>query len=140
MMPCLHCGKEVPEHLNYCDWDCHVAVAKAAGGKVHTPNGLPIGCIRHDNLMLECEGGDHPDYKFPATIQYIGPLDDESHEELHAVIYLDGSMALTLYECCYAMWSLRDGDCLGGSLWEKGEWQLDLQSIRRFLIVGDLHD
>jgi len=141
-MPCLHCGKETPEYLNYCDWDCLVAAAKAAGGRVHTPNGLPIMCVKYDNLMLECEHGDHEDYKFPVTVEYIGPPteDEQEHDEWHAVVYVNESIVVTIYECCYAMWSLRDGQCVGGSLWKANEWKLDLQGMQKFLAVGVSHD
>jgi len=32
---------------------------------------------------------------------------------------LDGSIAITIYECCYAMWCVRSGKVMSGSLWEK---------------------
>jgi hypothetical protein len=77
MADCLFCGKPTPDHNNYCDGDCIVTDAKRAGGIVHTPNNLPIRCIRHNNMMLECENGDHKDYKFPVTVEYIGTDNDD---------------------------------------------------------------
>lgn len=112
-----------------------IACAKAGGGVVHTPNGLPIRSIRHDGNMYEHGHGDHPDYKFPVEIEYVGGLKKEVLDELtefwrvenpteedarrylaetHALIYTDGSIAVTLYECNYSMFSLRTGECLGG--------------------------
>jgi hypothetical protein len=152
---CLNCGKTPPLFHNYCNWDCSVEHAKKNGGTVHCPNGLPVLCIRADGLMLEHEHGDHPDYKFPVNVRYLGkefePWDVEhavfgrkltakerkrSRDETHALIYTDGSIALTLYETSYAMWYLRDGTIAGGSMWKKGEWRLTQASrnkIAKFL-------
>ena len=41
-----------------------------------------------------------------------------------------GSMALTLYECCYSMWGLRDGLCLGGFN-ERGKWKLTPEALTK---------
>jgi hypothetical protein len=110
-----------------------VNLAKAEGGKLITPNNLPVRCIMADGSMLEVAHGDHPDYKFPVEIEYIGPVTDALREDLlggeepesddkvrdmfsevHALIYTDGTVALTMYECNYAIWSIRTGECLGG--------------------------
>lgn len=127
---CPACGKEPPQFNNYCDWDCHIAHARALGGKEHLPNGLPIACIMHDGTMLEIGHGDHPDYKFPVNIEFFerltpgdiedaklmtglsDPTDAEVRNvlsERHALIYADRSAALTLYECEYFVWKLLDG-------------------------------
>jgi hypothetical protein len=148
---CLNCGKPTPKGLNYCDWPCQLDHAKKQGGRVHTPNGLPIKCIRHDGLMLEHEHGDHPDYKFPVEVEFIGeitdddrqdaemmgykaPVSDEdvraSKRETHALIYTDGSVVVTMYECCYAFWYLRQGECAGGSLVKPEQWRLSESSRR----------
>lgn len=149
MKPCTNCGKPIADYINYCDWDCHVEHAKKEGGRVHCPNGLPIRCIRHDGLMLECEHGDHPDYKFPVVAHYVGPLEPDelvglgkvfgrevtedearqSRDEVHALIYSDGHVALTLYECNYALWSLADGLVRAGQMWKRSEWRLNALSI-----------
>jgi hypothetical protein len=92
--------------VNYCDWDCHIAHAKSEGAVVITPNNLPIRCIGN-NTLLECEHGDHPDYMFPVNAI---PKDKNDFEELHALIYQDGHVALTLYECCYTLWNLSTGE------------------------------
>jgi hypothetical protein len=122
MKPCTRCAKPVDPVQNYCSWDCHVAHAKANGGQVYTPNGLPIMCIRHDGLMTECGHGDHPDYKFP--VEVTGPNEDPecpSYPQHHALIYSDGSVALTMYECGYAIWSLHyGGEWLGGNAQREG--------------------
>ena len=140
MGACLFCKKPAPEGHNYCEWDCHINHAIMSGGKTHTPNNLPVRCIRYDNLMLECEHGDHPDYKFPVLVVFQpepGVEYDRDEEwawqETHALIYCDGNIAVTMYECCYAMWYVRDGMIAGGSLWKKDRWRLSdlaLQQIR----------
>lgn len=132
--PCQNCGK-----LNYtCDWACAVEVAKKAGGKVFTPNGLPIRSIKADGTMLEHEHGDHPDYQFPVEVEYVGPpsKDGSYSNETHALIYQDGSIALTLYECCYSIWRLFDGVCLGGFN-EPKKWRLVKASQAKILTSHD---
>jgi len=147
---CEHCGKECPKYQNYCDWDCIVESAKAAGGKIHCPNGLPVKSVDRDNNMYECEHGDHPDYKFPVEILYAGQIDDSDREEFktrcgesidddkirtfkgetHALIYNDSSIAITMYECCYSMWHLSDGKLMKEHLWyRKNEYFLSPKSL-----------
>lgn len=124
-------------------WAEDVAAAQATGARVYAPNGLPICCIRHDSVTLEHEHADHPDYRFPVEVEYIGdpsvlawvngdggitPMSpeeiDRERTEIHALIYSDGYVAVTMYEHCYAMWHVDDGLLVGGSLWDKGEWKL----------------
>lgn len=136
---CEACGKTIETWLNYCSWDCHVDLAKRNGGRIIAPNGLPIMCVMADGTMLEVPGGDHPTYIMPVEIEWIGEITpDAVHDakligcggdsdkdvrdafsETHALIYTDRNMALTMYECCYAMWALRDGRCLGGALYQR---------------------
>lgn len=141
--------------MNYCSWACQVEEAKKAGGTVHCPNGLPIGTIKYDNSMWEHEHGDHPDYKFPVEAVYCGPAETAPkwvsgdgvetpmteedilclrHED-HALIYSDGGIALTVFECCYATWSLRSGLLMGGSLWKPKEWKLTQESVDKIRVV-----
>ena len=159
-LKCVNCGKETTPYTNYCDWECSIELAKKNGGVVHCPNGLPIRCITRDNLMIECEHGDHPTYMFPVDVEYLGTelfespenelaiygrqlKDDEERRhclgEEHALIYTDGSIAVTLYECTYAMWHLEKGDFVGGHLHGKtscmkagefhhGDWKLTEES------------
>ena len=151
MKPCTNCGKSVDDYLNYCDWSCHVDYCKKLGGREHCPNGLPVGCIRADGTMLEIEGGDHPDYKFPVEAVYVGPIDADDYadyemmggsdpdedkvrdfkSETHALIYTDGCIAVTTYECCYAMWSLVDGKIEAGNMWKKSTWKLADSSLKK---------
>ncbi len=147
--PCQNCGK-MNICRNYCDWDCHVTATKNDGGVVITPNGLPIKCIKADGTMLEHEHGDHPDYKFPVDVDFVGEVLDghvsdyeaitgklpdsaddvrKSMGETHALIYSDGYIAVTIYECCYAMWNLNNGHIKYGSLWKTGEWRMAQASI-----------
>lgn len=152
MKVCAHCEKPVEAYHNYCGWECMVAEAKANGGVVNTPNGLPIASIKRDGSMWEHEHGDHPDYKFPVVIEYVGGKPEEQFRvmhgdgtvepmskewadarsrETHALIYSDGHVALTLYECTYALWSLADGLIKAGQMWKKGDWRLNEQSIEK---------
>jgi hypothetical protein len=161
--PCEICSKPEP-----CDeWVCRVEMNRREGCPEHTPNNLPIRCIRADGMMLEHEHGDHPDYLFPVEVEYVGPKDDAryqlvdgegnvemmdegwkysvDHEE-HALLYTNGSVAITIYETCSAMWSLLSshkfkegkriddepaGLCMGGHLWLKDEWKLTDESLQR---------
>lgn len=133
--PCINCGK-INQYTNYCNFNCMIESAKKNGGKEILPNGLPIGCINADGTMLECEHGDHPTYKFPVTIEYRGilpdnlePEDSSYSTETHALIYEDGSIALTLSECTYYMWHLSDGHCMHGSSWINKDWYLSKESL-----------
>lgn len=135
---CINCNQPTPEHHNYCNWECHIEYAKKMGGKVHCPNGLPIGSIMANGDMFEISHGNHPDYKFPVEVEFVGvkPLlpdwDDSYGNQTHALIYTDKFIAITLYECCYAMWYVRSGKYGGGSLWDK-EWKLNDASIKKIL-------
>ena len=127
---CPVCNEEIPEYYNYCDSrECWIELAKRAGGVAHTPNNLPIACIRADNTMLEHEHGDHPDYLFPVDVEYTGPKDESRYElcgpdnqvemmdegwrymtdhETHSLVYANTSVAVTMYETCTAVWLLQD--------------------------------
>lgn len=139
MNHCDNCNKEC-EH-NYCDWQCHIEAAKKEGGKVICPNGLPITCIMANWDMLEHADANHPDYKFPVEIEFVGtkPADAPDWEysnESHALIYCDVSVALTIYECCYELWRMRDGLPAGrggrGTLYSK-EWRMTEASRKKIL-------
>lgn len=153
---CDFCGAAgVDAYKNYCNWDCIIGKAKQQGGKIYTPNGLPIKSVKLDSTMLEHEHGDHPDYKFPVEVEYVGPIVESdaedyricvgsphtSEDELrrfrdqtHALIYTDGFVAVTLYECCYAMWwVIKNGESLGGNMWERREWKLTEKSVKDIL-------
>lgn len=138
----------------------------AAGHKVHQPNGLPLKCIKHDGNMYEHEHGDHPTYMFPVEMEYTGPVEDihrddyrtiyrfcgmnageftdddvrQSLGETHALIYTDGNIALTLYECCYAMFSMDSGVGLYGRFVSKNHRLSDasLKMIREKMEKHDL--
>lgn len=146
MAKCVFCQKE-NQYTNYCNSECHIAHAEQIGGKKFLPNGLPVGCIRHDGNMYEMEHGDHKNYKFPVEIEWIGEGDadclidangsvvaqDNSmfNHQYHALIYTDGFVALTIYECSFAIWSARDGYCLGSQYHKNKEWQLTKESIEK---------
>lgn len=93
--------------------------------KVIAPNGLPITCWRANGDELEHPHADHPTYRFPVDVEWIGKGWEPDLEpvETHALIYTDDFIALTISECCYALWALSDGEGQG-SLWKRGEWRL----------------
>lgn len=158
MSNCLFCDNETIPGTNFCDWDCHVKMAQKLGGKDHRPNKLPVNCIMADGTMLECEHGDHPSYKFPIMVEipekdrkahfmyeqsdgHTYELSDEdiqneSVHERHALIFFDDTVALTLFEHVYYMWSLSSGYCIRDPFAFKGEksyWKIcdsDLEKIR----------
>jgi hypothetical protein len=133
--PCCFCQKPAPPYQEYCSFDCRVASYKAAGGIAYTPNGLPIRSFKYDGNMYEHEHGDHHDYKFPVYVKFTGSIldaaranfkilagyagsDDDVRSflgEEHALIYTDGVIALTLYECNYYLFSLATGELFYGS-------------------------
>mgnify|MGYP003517555398 FL=1 len=133
-------------------WAEDVAAEQASGAPIFAPNGLPITVLRHDGTTLEHEHADHPDYKFPVAVEYIGSPDrhmwhtakgiapmtaDEAYadaHETHALIYTDGYVAVTMHEHCYAMWYLHDGELARGSLWIKGEWRLTREAVERIRV------
>lgn len=93
-------------------WEEAIADAKAAGGREVLPNGLPVKCIMSDFTMLECEDGDHPTYICP--VEVVDPTSDrEGGLDVHAAIYCDGNIVLTLYECCYGAYRLKTGESVG---------------------------
>jgi hypothetical protein len=129
--PCWICGREYAAdaagfgRLGLCSWACRVEDFKRAGYVEVRPNGLPVVCATAQGTLLECEHGDHPTYLFPVEATGEEHPEDLAHDfhmfpEQHALIYTDGHVALTLYECCYAIWYVRDGEWLGGSLDRKG--------------------
>lgn len=134
---CVSCGKAIEPHVNYCDWQCHIDLAKHEGGRVICPNGLPITCIRYDSTMMEHEHADHPNYRFPVVVEFVGTRpelpdwDDSYTQETHALIYTDGSVALTMYECNYGLFSVHDGLSIAGPGWKRGEWKLSQESLTK---------
>jgi hypothetical protein len=166
-------------------WDERIAEARKNGARVYQQNGLPIVCQRADGALLEHEHADHPDYKLPVSVEFVGEKPDCFHDQCvqkevrpthydhdvewtpaakvheidaafcktcrnwlsaadivhqraysiaeinestfmphdEALIYCDGSIALTLYEGCYSIWRLKTGEFLHGSLNSKN-WRL----------------
>jgi|SRR5271170_7462654 len=170
-------------------WEQRVAEGIAKGAAVFQKNGLPIMCMRgHDGALLEHEHADHPDYKYPVKVEFVGEKPDtfrdqsvrknerpvhygkckidwdhehaeafcatcevlltqaeqvhilsyslaeveastyEPHDE--ALIYSDGSIAITLYECCYTMWHRRGGNYLHGPDWSE-KWKLSKEACEK---------
>lgn len=98
MRNCIYCGKPTEESVNYCSWECIVACGEGRGYQKYCPNGLPVTCVR-PGALLECEHADHPDYKFPVRVDIA-----EEPSETHALLYTDGTVAVTLYEARYHLW------------------------------------
>jgi hypothetical protein len=99
--------------------------------RIIDPNGLPLTVERWDGMRLEHEHADHPTYMFPIDVEFTGvkPADlpdwDTSYRnERHALIYVDGTVALTLYECCYTLWNIQSGSCLRGKPWIQQGWRI----------------
>lgn len=172
---CEICGDDVPKNFNYCSRiECAIELNKRDGGIAYTPNGLPISCIRADCNMYEHEHGDHPNYIFPIEIEYVGPKNDDRYKwidgegnvsdmeeewryvtdhQTHALLYTNGSIAVTIYETCSSAWMLNPfvqefkdgvrlpkeeveieqakaiGVCLGGNLLSPGEWKITQESL-----------
>jgi hypothetical protein len=98
--------------------------------RIIAPNNLPLTVERWDGARLEHEHADHPTYMFPVEIEFKGEVpaglpdwDTSYRNEKHALIYLDGTVALTLYECCYYLWNLESGNNLRGS-WRSQGWRI----------------
>lgn len=139
---CLACGKVTPDYSNYCDWECHIAHAKAEGWIEHLPNGLPVRCIGR-GLLTECEHGDHPDYKFPVEIEYTGDKEDVTDRDeygevmwcdniqTHALIHVGTDVALTMYECNYSLISMYNGHVILSDYHGRGRWKLTEESFER---------
>lgn len=152
---CLNCGSKTPYAHNYCDFVCHIDAVLKDGGTIHLPNNLPISCITAKGELLEHGHGNHPDYKFPVDIEYIGPITSEYRDdyklifdrdpsdddvrkhlgERHALIYTDGFVVLTIYECYYDIWHLQSGDCLSGGK-QSHDWKLSDESIKKICEYG----
>lgn len=141
MKPCNYCGNECPSYQNYCHFDCMIKEAKDNGHQVHTPNNLPINCIKADGSMWEHSHGDHPDYKFPVEVNneiVLSSLDKDGeisysapqpYIEFHALIYTDGCVALTLYECCYHKFYLKVSEYE----LKKNPYQLTSESVEKIV-------
>lgn len=119
--------------------------------KIYTPNNLPVKCFRQNGDMLEHAHADHPDYKYPVEIKYVGEITDkiisdfkamtgrepdknedprDLYHETHGLIYTDGCVAITIYENSYAMWSCRDGKNMGGNMWNSADYKLDINNFK----------
>jgi hypothetical protein len=146
-MICSHCGKQQAVDnptWPYCTWECYVEDVRKEGGPVICPNGLPPLVVRHDGTLLEHEEADHPGYKFPVDVEYVGEkpadLDEYDHSygpDCHALLHVTGNCILTAYECCYDMWRLDTGKHIGGSSWyvkqgrDPDYWKLTNESLEK---------
>jgi len=75
-----------------------------------------------------CSDENGNDTTRPMTLEEASMFTFEQHD----LIYTDGNIAVTEYEHCFAFWSVNDnGRCIGGNLWEPGQWWLDNESIKQ---------
>lgn len=124
IIKCSFCGKE-SQSINFCNWDCHIKYGELIGLEKVCPNNLPITCI--GSKMMEHEHADHPNYQFPIMIKnpseeteevldadnnVVGTYD--SSNQIHAVIFYNDSLLITLYECRYYFWSVAKNKYVGG--------------------------
>jgi hypothetical protein len=126
-------GREGPRELRpVTNWEERVKAALAEGVPVFQKNGLPLVAQRgHDGALLEHEHADHAGYMFPVRVVYTKekpkdlPAWDPSYEDhAEALIFYDSHIALTLWECCYTLWSMRKkGGAIYGPSWSE-EWAL----------------
>lgn len=73
----------------------------------------------------------HPDTLFEVDIVYLG-TDPEMYHETHELIYTDGYVALTVYECCYVLWNVISGKMLYGALHSPvSDWKLHPDSLTK---------
>jgi len=87
------------------------------------------------------EHANHPDFKFVVeaisfdendkSIKKGYDMEEGANVEWHALIYADEYIAITLYECCYAMWYLRENKNAGVSLWKNdSRWHFTAKSLK----------
>lgn len=134
---CPNCNRKTGyDDDEYC-WNCNVQQLKNEGATVIAPNNLPICCITAAGLLMENEYANHKDYKFPVEAEYtaahkyqVPEWDGSYGNQVHALIYNDDSIALTLYEANYAIWSLRTGKCIGAR-YNDEHWKLTEVSISK---------
>ena len=100
------------------------------------------------------EHASHPHYRGVIKAEYIGPASvwqwatgggdvPMTAEEIarfrverHALIYCDGTIAVTLFEYVYAVWHVESGAVRSGELWKKGEWRLTEESRATLAAAG----
>lgn len=147
-----YCGSEAPQSHNYCSWQCSINEAIASGGNVITPNGLPIRCIKVNGDMLECEHGDHPDYKFPVDVDWTGERDPEEeqygcYDETHAFLGVDETGIRTMFETGTCRFDL-EGRMIIPPSWRRKPTPEDLQfqisadsmaKIRAYILANPGH-
>ena len=152
---CKICKKTAPKYHLYCSWNCHVEDCRRDGYVEICPNGLPVMSVPASGLLLEHEHGDHPDYIFPVDIEFLGTITEEDKQDYeaqtgknaenkddvrkflsqtHALIYTDGSAAVTLHECTYATWYVRTGKMIGWSLASTGDYKLSDESLKKIVV------
>jgi len=87
-----------------------------------------------------CEHSDHPTFIAAVHIDYIGDTEgwdpvfvrSAKFGDMHALIYFDACIAVTLYETCHGVWDRKSGASLLGpkALWNGG-YQLSRAGLDR---------
>lgn len=95
------------------------------------------------------EHSNHPDFKFVVKVisydesdkSIVEGYDPEegANVEWHALLYVNPVVAVTVYECCFAVWFLQThrvgrktyiaGTTSGSSLWSDMAWHLSIESL-----------
>jgi len=80
---------------------------------------VPLDALRRPRTWPEpppaqdCDGGEIG----TVTVEdAAAPPGSEFAEQRHALVFTDGQVAVTVYECCYFMWCVHDGSPDGGSI------------------------
>ena len=97
--------------------------------------------LEPNTMIIRGEGegapphAEHLTYLFSVRAMCVAPNAEDWGEygqiEDHAVIYTDGRIALTLYEYCYAMFSLPDGYVMRGDLHKENTFRLTSAALER---------
>lgn len=123
---CQNCEKACGI-TDFCSFACRVAHLEFRGYKVVSPNNICPCSFSSNFVAREHEHAEHPDYKHPVKVTYVGehipdpwmeenfgPLDLDFWDQTHALLYTDGCVALTMYERNHFLWTLSTGKCLCG--------------------------
>jgi hypothetical protein len=110
---------------------------------VIAPNNLPITVRTWDCKYMEHEHAEHPNYKFPISIHYIGNDPEMLSDiekglceapELHAVLYVDCAIVLTLYEFQYFIFYLKNGK--GRKQDRYDNWKICDEDLAKLRLLG----
>ena len=89
----------------------------------------------YEIVKTDHEHSNHPDFQCVLVAEWRVEGETTVNEN-HALIYTDGCIALTLYEYCYAIWSVRTGEILHGRLWKRGDARLNKESLEKIKLFN----